>query len=307
MKPFKVSCLIGALGLLAFGASNAAVVYSNNSPLGDNHTGGSIFSPQQRTIVNDGSATGWRYNNAGSGGSVGIDTTYARDGDGSVRLQGTQNASRADILYVAGTTTSATSNTSLTSTYNASLGAFSALDGFSFDWYRDSSVTGARANVAPSFRILLDRDGNLNTKNDRGELIFELVYQPGPGFVAPLDQWVSSTGSSAAYLHNTGLGLGTAYNINATGYAYDGTLAQWQDLSQLSNAVILGFGLSMGSGWGGAYKGAVDNISWTIDGVTTTTNFEVAPSDVPEPATLALVALALVGIRAATGRGHKRA
>ena len=295
MTKFSKGCLLAAFSLATVGASHAAVVYANLSPVGDNNTGGNIFFPQQRSIVNNASATGWRYNNAGSGGSVGIDTTFARSGDGSVRLQGTQNSSRADILYVAGTTVGANANMSLNSNYNAHLGALSGLNAFSFDWFRESGG-GARNNVAPAFRVLLDRDGNLNTTGDRGELIFELVYQTG-GFVAPRDQWVTSTGGGSAYLHNTGLGLGPAYNINSSGYAYDGTLDQWQDLNQLSNTVILGFGVTMGSGWGGSYKGAVDNISWTINGQTTTTNFEVAPrADVPEPGSLALVGLALAGL-----------
>jgi hypothetical protein len=305
MARFSKAFLVAALNLTAVGASHAAVVYSNLSPLGDHHTGGGVFAPQQRTIINSAGATGWRYNNAASGGSVGIDTTFARSGDGSVRLQGTQNASRADILYVAGSTAGPNSNLGLTSNYSAHLGALSGLDAFSFDWFREVG-TGARNNLAPAFRVLLDRDGKLNTLFDRGELIFELVYQPGAAFVAPRNQWITSTASGSAYLHNTGLGLGRAYNINRTGYAYDGTLDQWQGSRQLNSAVILGFGVSMGSGWGGAYKGAVDNISWTINGQTTKTNFEVVPhAEVPEPGSLALVALALAGLGVVTRRNRK--
>jgi hypothetical protein len=68
--------------------------------------------------------------------------------------------------------------------------------------------------------------------------------------------------------------------------------------------VILGFSSGVGSGWG-SFTGAVDNISWTINGVTTVNNFEVAAADVPEPASVALLGLGLMGLVAARRRKAK--
>jgi len=59
--------------------------------------------------------------------------------------------------------------------------------------------------------------------------------------------------------------------------------------------VILGFSAGVGSGWNGVFTGAVDDISWTIAGSTTSWNFEVMQA-VPEPGLGWLVGAVLVAL-----------
>lgn len=272
-------------------SASAAPVYANNASPGDTYTNASTSNQGQAV-----GATGWYYNNVRNGGTVGINTSNARSGNGSAVMSGTAGpggaSHKSDIEYLSGGV--AVSGNFYAST---SLGAFSSFSGMSYDWYRSSSST-ANSDQLPALRVLLDLDGDLTTTGDRGGLVFERVYNGG-GY--PTDSWQSDTVSSSTYLWNFGLGIGFAANINASPYAYDATLAEWK--AYAPNAAILGFSAGIGSGWG-PFSGAVDNIAWTIDGQTTTSNFEVQGGTVPEPATLLLVVLSLAGL-AATSRRRK--
>ena len=268
-----------AIMALSFAATSAlaGTVYSNN-PTGDAFTNGG--ADQGQAV----GASGWYYNNVRNNGTVGIDGTYPRSGNGSVYMNGTQGpvvaSSKGDIEYLSG-------GTSVGGLYYAttSLGLFSKFTGMQYDWYRDSSSTNSNVQH-PALRILLDADGNLQTTGDRGGLVFERAYNGGGA--VPTDQWVTDLVDSSTFLWNFGLGLPAADAVGGLGYNKD--LAYWK--TNLSNAAILGFSAGFGSGWG-PFTGAVDNIGWTINGVTTTTNFETQARAVPEPGSLALVGLSL--------------
>lgn len=99
-----ISIHFGAMMALAVtaGGASAAVVNPNN-PTGDAFTNTSTLNQGQAV-----GASGWYYNNVRNNGTVGIDGTYPRSGNGSVYMNGTAgpggNSSKGDIEYLSGGT-----------------------------------------------------------------------------------------------------------------------------------------------------------------------------------------------------------
>lgn len=259
-----------AISLMAslVAASNATIVYSNNGGTGDNFTNASGTNQGQAIA----SSTNWVYNNTRASGYVGINTAYARSGNGSARMGGPNNA-KSDIEYLAGPF-----NLGGNFFATGSLGRLGDLGALSYEWYRSSTST-ATAHLHPAMRILVDADGNLNTTGDRGGLVFERVYN---SLAVADDVWTADTIGMNSNLWSFSAGMSTAQ------LGYNVTLSQWiAGAGTISgNSAILGFSMGIGSGWN-TFDGAVDNATWNLGGVTTTSNFEV----VPEPATMAALGL----------------
>jgi len=276
-KHLVAAAVVGVLCTNVFAATT--IVYSNDPAPGD------LFSNSGSAFLGQAVGTsGWYYNNVRYGGEVGIRTNYPFNGNGSVYMRTPSKDAKADIEFLGNALATGNPGNFYSVTAIAPL---KHLVSVSYSWYRDSTSSVA-GHLHPVLRILLDADGDLNTVGDRGGLVWESVYQLGP-YTAPTNTWVTQTVDDNSWMWNYGLGIGFAANINSTPYAYDATLAEWK--AYFPNAVIIGFNMGLGSGWTGDFVGAVDNISWTINGITTTTNFEV----VPEPTTMALFGLGLLG------------
>jgi hypothetical protein len=211
-----------------------------------------------------------------------ITNTQPRSGNGSVEMSQTDGSGKADFVYTWGFVE------------GRNLGN---LDALSYEWYRDSGSTVAQ-HLQPALRLLYDADGSALTADDRGYLIFEQVYNP-PSFngAVPTNAWVSSDVIGANFWMRQ-------FSPGNTVESYDNTLAEWiagahpsAVADRLSaNSAILGLEFGIGSGWTGTFRGNVDNVSFGFGRDSTTFNFETASAAVPEPGSLALLGLGLMGV-----------
>lgn len=213
--------------------------------------------------------------------SAAITGTQPRNGNGSVEMSLTDGSGKADYVYTWGYMQDRT------------LGSLNSL---SYDWYRAGG--SAPANLQPALRLLYDADGNAATTSDLGYLVFEQVYN-APSFnnPVPVNQWVNSNLIGANFWMRQ-------FTPGNTVESYNNTLADWMggahptsvaDLLS-ANTAILGVEFGIGSGWKGSFSGFVDNVSVGFGRDSTTFNFETTRTDVPEPASLALVGLGLLGV-----------
>ncbi|WP_241491775.1 PEPxxWA-CTERM sorting domain-containing protein [Sphingomonas endophytica] len=198
----------------------------------------------------------WFANNVRAGGSVGITTTYANNGNGSLEFSGPANA-KADFEY-----------------YFSAANQFnlSDLTGLSFDYLRSDSSTAA-AWLAPAIRLAVTNGTN------SGYLVYENVYNGVQ--VTPVNSFVSQDVTSAK-VWGTG-------NLPGAFSEYGRTFADWNTL--LPNLRVTALSVGIGSGWNGSFSGAVDRVSYSVNGNNTTFNFEAATPAVPEPSTWMMLVL----------------
>lgn len=277
-----------ALAASAAFAEKEVVVLANNGTTGDSvaSTGTDTFVP----LTKNPSLFG--YNNIRAG-SAGIDDTYARSGLSSFHISNTNG--KADLEF-----------------YNggfalSSLGRLADLSTFGYDYYRSSAST-AQNTLAPVLRLLVDADGDFTTANDRGTVVYEPIYSRqtnGMSTVIPTNVWntVSATPTDGQFFIRfgnqnqyqgengpiqNGVTLSYLTNPNTTG-----------ELAPLNNgkAAVYGFSVGYGTGMGGTFDGAADNVRLGFGtNEVTRYNFERAAAPVPEPATMAALGFGALGL-----------
>lgn len=217
------------------GLSADTIVWSNNPAPGDAFTNPAPLPSNATQAVG---TSGWYYSNVREGGTIGINTEFARSGNGSVRFESLNGGAKADITYFTG----------------QQLGTLDELTSLSYDWYRDLASDNPGAQ-APSIRLLL---------GDGTSLVWEAVYN---GQTDPVTEgsWVSSNafaGGSGIFWRNTNQDDRRSFN-------------DW--LSVLGQTGVVGVNSGVGSGWNGYFLGAVDNIEFGFNNSSKTYNFEVVP------------------------------
>jgi hypothetical protein len=211
----------------------------------------------------------WYYGHVQRDGVVGIRTDYTRSGNGSVYFYTPTTLAKSDIefRFLDG---------------QSYWGRLRDLEWLSYDWYRDSrSTVGGHIHLPLRIYVAnLDSQGRLR---DLGYLIYERSMN-GFGGTVPTDTWVTEevAASNRRFWQNP---------INGGNFFDAQPLSVWQSdegyqpregnrvgVRYSGDSVVCGVSVGAGTGWNGAFIGAVDNIVLRFrNGVQLHFNFEVRP------------------------------
>ncbi|MBI1199992.1 MAG: hypothetical protein GC203_19210 [Phenylobacterium sp.] len=222
----------------------------------------------------------WQQQAVGGGGTVGITNTYSNDGNGAAFFSTTSADSKADLDY-----------------YFSRPVALSSLTSLSFDFYRDSALSGPSDIFAPVMRLMI-----FNGSTPAGYLVSEYYYQKSNN--PPEDTWVTlgSTLTNGEFWATSSV-LGPTF-ATAGGVK---NLQSWID-DNAGTLYVVGVNIGVGSGWAGTFTGAVDHVQYAFSGGPSADfDFAVAPGGVPEPAAWAMMLLGFLGVGSTLRASRRRA
>ena len=198
-----------------------------------------------------------------------ISGNFARSGNGSLELHGDRTR-----FFGLGNPFSLDSD----------IGLFNSLSGFGFDWAVSSaSQSLLHPDYTPALRLHIWDNGQ------RSELIWEGAYNGAYGTTGK-DTWYTTGNNDHFYQWVAGIGVTEIY---------DRTLADWQGLYS-DSAYISAISVGAGSSVGNNYLAFADNVYLQLgQGESTTFNFELGATSVPEPSALMLLipGLMLLGFK----------
>ena len=220
--------------------------------------------------------TAWEPTDVTSGGTANISGANPRSGNGSLELSMAAGGDKATAIHYGG------NGLSLSDIVTNSA------NNLGFDYYRSSSSTANNID-APAYRLYV---GQFST-----QLVWEAAYNGVTGSSpVPTDSWQSVDIKSGQFWERTG-----GQNYNAANQTK--TLSQWLSDPTITggSGMILDYSVGVGSGWGGSYKGYVDNVKFGTD----TANFETA-AVAPEPSSFAVFGMIGLGLGALILRARRR-
>lgn len=289
MKSSITITLISGIAMIA-STVHGQTVFSNNLTPGDYFTNASA-TPANQMLSNFNGPNGEvaTYRETKNGSTVGINTTMARNGNGSVWFSANGTGQKAEIA--------------LSTSFNAigdstgSLGLFDSMSALSADLYTQSSSIANQASVV-RIELFSATDGG----GRYGSLVFDTSWSPSHYGTFAFGQWnnVNLMGNAGTTWLRATSGINTAYGAGVGVDNGERTLADW--MTQLGNKGYNVISVNSGIGtFDGSFEGGMDNLAIGFGGNTTTHNFEV----VPEPASIAAIGLGAIALIARRRRTKK--